>query len=101
MRTRTLPLALLAAASTIALSSANAAGATRELPQNVPHRYVTLPNNAPAHVMPARRLPLAAVLPQWNGTFTDKTGATINFTMAGPDPKVTNAPTTVPVVLVP
>ena len=101
MRTRTMSLALLATASTIVLASATAGAATKELPQNVPHRYVTLPNNAPGHVMPARHLPLAAVLPQWNGSFKDKTGATINFTMAGPDPKVTNAPTTVPVVLVP
>lgn len=44
--------------------------------------------------------PGAPQLPQWNGSFTDRTGKQVNFTMVGGNPANT-ATTHVPVVLVP
>jgi hypothetical protein len=45
-------------------------------------------------------MPGTAQLPQWNGSFTDRTGKLVNFTMAGGNPADT-ATTHIPVVLVP
>jgi hypothetical protein len=42
-----------------------------------------------------------ATLAQWNGSFVDHTGATVSYTMAGLDPAVSNATTTVQVYIVP
>ncbi|HEY3636601.1 MAG TPA: hypothetical protein VGK90_00520, partial [Rhizomicrobium sp.] len=40
-------------------------------------------------------------LPQWNGTYTDLTGKTINFTQIGGNPSNTNTTSTITVLLIP
>ncbi len=60
--------------------------------------FTTIPHNAPGHRAPARA---ASQLTQWNGSFTDLTGHNISYTMAGTNPSSNNAPTTIPVVVVP
>src|SRR5579862_8059642 len=40
-------------------------------------------------------------LPQWNGSYTDLTGKTINFTQIGGNPATTNTTSTVNVLLIP
>ncbi|HSC17530.1 MAG TPA: hypothetical protein VLC74_01325 [Rhizomicrobium sp.] len=60
--------------------------------------FTYLPPNAPGHKPP---LHPASQLTQWNGSFTDLTGHHITYTMAGTDPSTNNAPTTIPVVVVP
>ncbi len=60
--------------------------------------FTTLPHNAPGHRAPVRGAPQ---LTQWNGSFTDLTGHHITYTMAGTDPSTNNAPTTIPVVVIP
>src|SRR3954466_14017900 len=56
--------------------------------------------------LPAKKAPHRAFVPggtlvQWNGSFTDHLGQTINYTMVGTDPSKTNVRTTIPVVIVP
>lgn len=58
--------------------------------------YVTLPN----HVSLAPRNPQSELV-QWNGSFTDLSHRTVNYTMVGTDPTKTNTSTTISVVLVP
>jgi hypothetical protein len=57
----------------------------------------------PPHASARHKAPLspAAQLTQWNGSFTDLTGHHVTYTMAGTDPSINNAPTTIPVVIVP
>lgn len=40
-------------------------------------------------------------LPLWNGSFKDRTGKTVNFSMVGTSPSSTNFATTVPVFIIP
>src|SRR5690349_5796130 len=67
----------------------------RNLPKAIflalPHPGSTAPRAAAAGVQ----------LPQWNGSFTDHTNATVNFTMVGPNPATTNTTSVVPVVIIP
>jgi hypothetical protein len=60
--------------------------------------FTYIPSNAPNHKAPARA---ASQLTQWNGSFTDLTGHHIAYTMVGTNPATNNAPTTIPVVVVP
>jgi hypothetical protein len=60
--------------------------------------FTYLPSNAPGHKAPVNP---ASQLTQWNGSFTDLTGHHITYTMAGTNPATNNAPTTIPVVVVP
>src|SRR5206468_7371806 len=60
--------------------------------------FRTLPNNLRWHPLPPAGSPQ---LTQWNGSFTDHLGQTINYTMPGTDPATSNASTTFPVVIVP
>jgi hypothetical protein len=60
--------------------------------------FTTLPASSPGHQAP---LHPAASLTQWNGSFTDLTGHLITYTMVGTNPATNNAPTTIPVVVVP
>jgi hypothetical protein len=60
--------------------------------------FTTLPPSSPGHQAP---LHPASSLTQWNGSFTDLTGHLITYTMVGTNPATNNAPTTVPVVVVP
>ena len=58
--------------------------------------FKTLPNHAGlAPVAPA------ATLTQWNGSFKDLLGHTINYTMVGTSPISTNVTTTIPVYIIP
>ena len=88
MTSRFAPLALLAVASLLALPAG--AGTTAK------PRFVTLPN----HLSLAPHHP-ASTLTQWNGSFTDLTNKTINYTMVGTNPSTNNTATTVQVMLVP
>ncbi|MBZ5663155.1 MAG: hypothetical protein LAO30_00985 [Acidobacteriia bacterium] len=54
----------------------------------------------PNHMDLAPRAPVAQ-LTQWNGSFKDLTGKTINFTMVGTDPSKTNTSSTIPVYIIP
>ena len=77
----------------IALPSPTTAG-TNSLPKVL---FLALPH-------PGSKAPAAAPgvqLAQWNGSFTDLTNKTVNFTMVGPNPAITNASTTIPVVIIP
>src|SRR5689334_9199978 len=60
--------------------------------------FTYIPSNAPNHKAPARA---ASQLTQWNGSFTDLTGHNVTYTMAGTNPATNNAPTTIPVVVIP
>jgi hypothetical protein len=60
--------------------------------------FTTLPSSTPGHHAP---LHPATPLPQWNGSFTDLTGHQITYTMAGTNPATNNAPTTIPLVVIP
>ena len=88
MTSRFAPLATLAAASLLAVP-ASASTAPKA-------RFVTLPN----HLSLAPHHP-ASTLTQWNGSFTDLTHKTINYTMVGTNPSSNNTTTTVQVMLVP
>ena len=60
--------------------------------------FVTLPNHmslAPKGATPA------AQLVQWNGSFRDLTGKTVNYVMVGTNPATTNTTSTVPVYIIP
>lgn len=58
--------------------------------------FVALPN----HVSLAPVNPQSELV-QWNGSYTDLTNKTINYTMVGTNPTTTNTSTTISVVLVP
>lgn len=88
----TLPLAVLATAFTV-----NASLAQPDLSKPRP-MFITLPNNHAANYV---RKPDTAQLPQWNGSFTDHLGQTVNFTMVGGDPATTNTISKVRILIVP
>jgi hypothetical protein len=62
--------------------------------------YLVIPKDVPWHHQLPNHRP-GAQLTQWNGSFTDHLGQTINYTMVGTDPNRTNTKTVTPVVLVP
>jgi hypothetical protein len=96
MTIRLASVALLSA-SVIALIAMPSIAQT--LPANGARPMFTfLPPNAPGHKAPVRP---ASQLTQWNGSFTDLTGHHITYTMVGTNPATNNAPTTIPVVVVP
>ena len=97
MNTRIASLALLAA-SVVASFAATAATNSVDPWSGAKPRFVTLPNNFPGHVAPIH--PPANVT-QWNGSFVDHGGHTITYTMIGTNPATNNAPSTIPVVLIP
>ena len=97
MKKRIASVALLSAS--IAVSLALPAAAQTAAGHNGARPIFTyLPNNTPGHKAPAHP---TAQLTQWNGSFTDLTGHHITYTMAGTNPATNNAPTTIPVVLIP
>jgi len=87
---------LAAAAAAVTLSFSAVGGVTAA--QKALPLFTVMPNNVPWHHATLRP---AAQLVQWNGSFVDRTGATITYTMVGPDPSGTNTTTTIPVVIVP
>ncbi len=54
----------------------------------------------PNHMELAPKAP-AATLTQWNGSFKDLLGHTVNYTMVGTDPTSTNVTSTIPVLIIP
>jgi hypothetical protein len=95
MKHRLASLALLA--TSLAVSSAVLAGSAKPA-QTVRPLFVTIPNNVSWH---SAFQPAAGQLVQWNGSFRDHLHRHIKYTMVGGDPAATNAPTTVPVVIIP
>jgi hypothetical protein len=95
MKHRLASLALLATSlavgSMVLVASAKPTQATRPL-------FVTVPNNVSWHTAPATGSPR---LKQWNGSFTDHLGQTVNYTMVGADPAIANTASTVPVYVIP
>ena len=86
-------------AASLALSSGVTA-ATKIDPATVRPMFLALPGNAPWHhvrLQPGKLAPLA----QWNGSFVDRLGNTVTYTMAGTDPSTNNAPISIPVVIIP
>ena len=62
--------------------------------------FLVIPKDVPwHHQLPSHRP--GAQLTQWNGSFTDQHGLTVNYTMVGGDPSTTNRTTKTPVVIVP
>jgi hypothetical protein len=55
----------------------------------------------PAKPAPQRPFVPGGPLVQWNGSFVDHLGQTINYTMVGTDPSKTNVVTTIPVAIIP
>jgi hypothetical protein len=86
-------LALLASA--IALPAVPVAAQPSSIPKP---KFIVLPNHMGA-TLPAGKP--TAQLPQWNGSFTDHLGQTINFTMVGGDPAATNTTSNVRVYIIP
>jgi hypothetical protein len=97
MNTRLTSLALLAASVTASFAATAATNSVDPWSGAKP-MFVTLPNNFPGHVAPIH--PPANVT-QWNGSFVDHGGHTITYTMIGTNPATNNAPSTIPVVLIP
>ncbi len=58
------------------------------------------PAQEPAMKYPAGHAPTGQ-LPQWNGGFTDLTGKSITYTMAGSDPSTSNAATHIKTFIIP
>jgi hypothetical protein len=95
MRTH-LSAAIAAALLACALGSAADAAA----PQKPHALYLVIPKDVPwHHALPNHRP--GAQLTQWNGSFVDHLGQTVNYTMVGTDPNKTNVTSKTPVVLVP
>jgi len=59
--------------------------------------FTTLPN----HTQLAPHTPNAPSLTQWNGGFKDLTNKTVNYTMVGTNPALSNVSTKVPVYIIP
>src|SRR5689334_3506632 len=68
-------------------------------PQVAKPMFKVVPNDAPWHH--AKNIRPGSPLVQWNGSFTDLTGKTVNYTMVGTDPSTTNQTTQIPVIIVP
>jgi hypothetical protein len=90
-------ISVVVCAAFIMLACASFAVAQEQYPdvQNAKPMFVAGPN----HMELAPKRP-AANLTQWNGTFTDLTHRTINFTMVGNDPS-TGVASTIPVYIIP
>src|SRR5437764_6241593 len=97
MMVRLASVALLSV-SVAALMAMPSAAQTGTASNGARPMFTYLPPNAPGHRAP---LHPASQLTQWNGSFTDLTGHHITYTMVGTDPVANNAPTTIPVVVVP
>ena len=85
------PLALLAGASLLPWADASAAA-----PKPAKPMFIVLPSHGSA-----RAGAPTAQLPQWNGSFTDQLGQTVNYTMVGADPAASNVTTKVRVFIIP
>lgn len=87
-------------AASLALASASVAFAQEaKYPEVLDAKpmYAVLPN----HMELAPKGQASTSLVQWNGSFTDLTKKTINFTMIGTDPTKTDTSTTIPVYIIP
>lgn len=100
MQKRFAALALLAAAATL---TGTAGAATNNLPTLKPGTFkpmfLATRSNTPIHYN--HYVSSSSQLAQWNGSYTDLTKKTINFTQVGGDPATTNSTTTVTVLLIP
>lgn len=94
MMKRFASLALLAGACAMPFAAASAAKWTGSKP--VP--MFGHPPPAPAIQHPGQK---PANLPQWNGSYTDLTGHTINYTMVGSDPAASNTTTHIKTYVIP
>jgi hypothetical protein len=95
MNLRFLPVA---AATALGLCGVSASAAPAPHFKVVKPLFYTIPHNASWHH--ASQFP-AGQLTQWNGSFTDHLGQTVNYTMVGTDPNSTNVKTTIPVYIIP
>jgi hypothetical protein len=95
---RTYSLSAAFAAALLACSAASAA--TAAAPRKPRPLFLVIPKDVPWHHQLPVRHP-GAQLTQWNGSFVDHHGLTVNYTMVGTDPNGTNRTTRTPVVLVP
>ena len=85
MRTHCLPAAVAAALVACTVSfTAIAATAQKARPL-----FIVIPKDVPWHHPLPNRHP-GAQLTQWNGSFVDQLGQTVNYTMVGTDPNSTN-----------
>lgn len=98
MKKRLAALALLAAS--VALPGMVSAATDPSLPSLKPGtfapKYVALHHQQPL----TQRIP-SSQLAQWNGSYTDLTNHTINFTQVGGNPATTDTTTTITVLLIP
>jgi hypothetical protein len=98
MKKRLAALALLAAAATLPgmASAASDTGLPSLKPGTFKPMFLFAKEPAPL----TRHVPTTE-LPQWNGSYTDLLGKTINFTQIGGNPATTNATTTITVLFIP
>jgi hypothetical protein len=97
MKMRHTALALLAAS--VALPGMAGAASNSNLPDL--GKFTPMFVVGPRHTAPlTNKLPVAE-LPQWNGSYTDLTDKTINFTQIGGNPATTDATSTITVLLIP
>lgn len=99
MKKRLVALALLAAS--IALPGMVSAATDSSLPSLKPGTFKPMFVIGPKHNNPNSFHRASSDLPQWNGSYTDLTNKTINFTQIGGDPATTNSTSTVNVLLIP
>ena len=99
MTKRLKALALLAAA--VSLPGMASAGTDPNLPTMKPGTFQPMFVVGPKINNPLPPHRAASNLPQWNGSYTDLTGHTINFTQIGGDPASTNKTSKITVLLIP
>jgi len=89
MRKQTIALAVLASAATVAFSASADSFVPLSI-RNAKPMFLVLPPRPPLPAKPGQH---PANLAQWNGSFVDLTGHTINYTMVGADPALSNTST--------
>lgn len=91
---------LIVGAAVAAIIATILASAAQAAPRPKP-MFVTLPAKpATAAMLHRPQLP-GSNLKQWNGSFVDTLGQTVNYTMVGTDPSAGGVRSTVPVILIP
>ena len=90
-------IALVATMAFVPVASATGAPPAYPTLPGIP-KFGVIPPNVPWHHVAQ---PTGKPISQWSGRFVDRTGATVDFTMIGPDPAKTNDTQNIPVLLVP
>jgi hypothetical protein len=98
MKKRLAALTLLAGSVAAGMVSA---AADPNLPSLKPGTFKPMYVVGPKHTAPLTNKVPSSDLPQWNGSFTDRTNKTVTFTQIGGNPATTDATDTITVLLIP